>query len=113
MNLCPEPSSLAFRIVDGAIEWEPEPLRISADEALMVQNPEDRTARGEAKGWLRDLLADGRVASTEVLRLARREGIAKRTLHRAKSELGVKSECEGFGNEKVWYWKLPADDDCQ
>jgi hypothetical protein len=107
MNLCEEQSSLAFRIVDGHLDFETKPLLLRADEVLGIENTEERTVRDDAKEWLRDLLSDGRVRSTEVMELADREKIAKRTLDRAKNELGVRSEAEGFGKDKIWWWSMP------
>jgi len=107
INLCPEPMSLAFRITDDVIVWENEPVKITAEQALAEVSEEERTALDEAIAWLRDLLNDGRVRSTEVVEMASREKISESTLRRAKAKLSVRSEKEGIGNAAVWYWKLP------
>jgi len=55
---------------------------------------------------LKDLLADGRMQAKEVKRLARQNGIAGRTLDRAKKQARVIAEKEGFGSMSIWYWRL-------
>ncbi len=92
-----------------ALAWEPEPVEVSADEALEHSNGEG--GRGavlsEAVDWLRDALGDGAVSTKELKQQAGKDGIASRTLDRAKSELGVKASREGFGGSGRWVWTLP------
>jgi AAA domain len=79
-------------------------------EALLAErgDPEERGALDEVKAFLRDELADGRKVAVAVVRKrAGAAGIAPRTLERAKSKLGVKSEKEGF--EGSWAWALPEE----
>jgi hypothetical protein len=56
--------------------------------------------------FLRGLLADGPVASKQVMADAKANGIAQRTLWRAKTELGVIAE-RAKGQTGAWYWMLP------
>ncbi|MCA9183700.1 MAG: hypothetical protein KDA51_19700, partial [Planctomycetales bacterium] len=63
----------------------------------------ERTPLEEARAWLAAQLADRPVPSATVLKKAKADGIAERTLRRAKIELGVVSEREG----KAWVWRLP------
>ena len=60
-----------------------------------------------AERWLLEVLDIGPVAVKQVLERAASEGIAERTLKRAKAELGVDS-VKGPGG---WYWILPIGDD--
>jgi hypothetical protein len=64
---------------------------------------DQRSALSEAKDFLSKDLADGRVAAELVEKDARAAGISKRTLMRAKSALGVKSDKESDGS---WSWLL-------
>jgi hypothetical protein len=63
------------------------------------------------------VLADTPQKAENVIRLAREQGIAKRTLERAKKKLGVVSElvsnCDVDGRFAVgghWMWRLPSVD---
>ena len=105
MNIAQMPRSLAYSIHDQAVQWESRQFECSADDVLA--EPKDETPVGEAEQFLGELLADGRVQSREVLRIAKREHVAERTLRRAKEKLGVIAEKEGMGTGAVWFWKLP------
>ena len=96
---------LAYRFVGEGqatrIEWDPTPVLVSADEIDIDDN--ERTPIGEAEEWLTAQLEDAAVPSKAILKKAKADGIAERTLKRAKKELDVKSEKEG----KNWVWRLP------
>jgi hypothetical protein len=96
---------LAYRFVGEGqatrIEWDPTPVLVSADEIDIDDN--ERTPIGEAEEWLTAQLEDAAVPSKAILKKAKADGIAERTLKRAKKELGVISEKEG----KNWVWRLP------
>ncbi len=111
MNIAPKPPGLAYRLVASGdvarLEWETEPVDVTADDALAgPELPGDRSEREEAKSFLRDLLADGPVSANEVKKAARGAGIADRTLFRAKTDLSVRVEKTGFRDG--WTWTLPA-----
>ena len=61
-----------------------------------------------AEGLLLSLLADGPVKSVDVYGRASEAGISRRTLHRAKTLLGVSVGRVTQGNEGggYWFWKL-------
>ena len=71
----------------------------------MPASDEERGAQAEAVEFLRDLLADGPVASNDVKRQSREAGISERTLWRAKSQIGVIATKQGM--EGGWTWELP------
>ncbi|WP_417733015.1 AAA family ATPase [Rosistilla oblonga] len=110
-NLARRASGLAYRIAGdpGAICWEDAPVDMSADEALAQENATTRdgkhSAADEAESWLQDTLAAGSRLAKEVKDLARRDGIAERTLDRAAGNLGVIRGPDGFG--QPWSWRLP------
>ncbi len=89
------------------LAWEPEPIQVTADEVMTTNPAAGGGQRTDAKAWLRDLLADGPAEASTIAERAHAEGIADRTLHRAKKELGVQSDREGFGPGSRSYWKLP------
>ena len=52
---------------------------------------DEKTERSEARDFLLERLADGPLPSEEVIKAAQDVGISKRTLERARKELGVTS----------------------
>lgn len=108
-NLSPMPESLAYRIATGAngaarIEYAGV-TTAKADTLLRTpQDPEERSALGEAVEFLREELADGPIMARSIRERARRFDIAERTLMRAKSTLKVDSHKEG---DEGWSWHLP------
>jgi len=106
-NLAAPVPALRWRLVDGpdglVAEW------LGASEhtaATLMAEPEgdERTARDEAAEWLRDVLRDGPQPAAEVKRRARADGIADRTLDRAKARLGVRAAKAGMAGG--WTWSL-------
>ncbi|OLT29038.1 hypothetical protein BJF83_13120 [Nocardiopsis sp. CNR-923] len=67
---------------------------------------EDRTERDEAAEWLRAYLTDpavgGEAPATEIYKAAGRDGIAQRTLQRARSRVGVRTTPPAPGRPSVW-----------
>ena len=106
MKLARRPNGLAYRIVEGRVEWEPGAVEVTADEAM------NRTATGpkrdrvaEATAWLRQQLAGGEwVKSAEIETQLDEAGISYATYLRAKKQLGVESS-KGFG-QGLWYVRL-------
>lgn len=115
-NLAERPAGLAFDIGQGEIDdrpcvrWIEGEVTITADEAVNREpqhDDEKRTERDEAIEWLRQTLADGPMPAKELQELAKEgEGIAKRTLDRAKKALSVKAYRPK--NPGPWYWRLPV-----
>jgi len=90
------------------IVWEDAPVvGLDADRLLGAQSasPEERDEARDADTFLRELLAAGDVKATEGDRAARANGIAPRTLDRARRRVGVRACSIGF-DPKVWYWSL-------
>lgn len=113
LNIARKPPGLAFRLVEAGhavrVEWEAGAVDVDIETALAGPEPSaERSERDEAKDFLREVLADGPVAATEVKRQAKAAGIAERTLFRARAELGVKPEKTGF--REGWMWSLPPKD---
>jgi len=119
-NLAPEGGGLAFTIggQPPAIAWERDPVAMSADDALAVENgnakkkpgPEP-SARNQATEWLRDLLDSGSMQTSSLKDEAKEAGYSWRTVQRAKDDLGIKPYRDQFGG--VWMWKLPLEPLCQ
>ncbi len=118
-NLARDMLGLAFRIGEdhvagvgsvARVEWEPDPVEIAVDAALAPEqeDAEERGALEEAAEWLADVLGNGPVEAKEVRFLATRDGVAHRTLKRAKHYLGVTAKRSGFGAGGRWVWVLPV-----
>jgi hypothetical protein len=102
-NLSIEPTSLAFKIIDGMVCFEPEQLTISTDEALSTEPGEDKGAVEEAEDFLREVLKEGSMLSRDVWKEAAENKISERTLKRAKANLGIISNKSSSG----WTMELP------
>jgi putative DNA primase/helicase len=95
---------LGVDITAPYIIWHPQHVEITANEAM--QAAEGKTAKREAREFLLERLEAGPVNSDDIVEEAKQEGIAKRTLDRAKKDLGVKSRKQG-GAGTPWFWELP------
>lgn len=108
-NLAPEGTGLAFDIggIPPAIQWEPGPVNLRADDALAAESEGggDGGALAEATDFLRAELAHGRKTGTEVKAAAKSAGISTRTLDRARARLGVTAAPDGYRGP--WTWGLP------
>jgi hypothetical protein len=119
-NIGPDASGLAFGIepvtLDDGIEtsrlaWHTEPVSVTASEALAADGGQDRRSEApqsaEAEAWLAEALAVGPVATETLRQRARADGIAWRTVERAKTALDVRARRHGFGESGRWAWELP------
>jgi 5S rRNA maturation endonuclease (ribonuclease M5) len=109
MNIGQPAKSLAFRIEDMRVSWDDGQFEYDADEVLAANPHEDAKALTDACEWLQGLLADGRVVSKEIRKLARQEQISGSTLKRAKAKLRVQAIHDGMGTGSFWYWRLPRE----
>jgi len=114
-NLAGPTGGMAYAVVEPPdhpgtpiVAWEPEPVLLTAAEALGGPQPQGNGGRRYVSEWLRELLADGPVRSREVEQAAREAGIGKSALQRAKRALGVVACPRGFGSP--WTWRLPSDE---
>jgi len=114
-NITVEVPTLGYRIADSGegaqVEWEQEPIAITADEAMTEQPPEttdENTEVGECRGWLKDALSKGPVPAEEVIAKGKAVGFSEKTMRRAKKLLDAKSERSGFHDEAAWKWVLPS-----
>ena len=118
-NLAAPPQGLAFRlkqtmvgdlgkgIVASRVEWEQEPVRITADEALAAEAADaaDTSSGVEAENFLTELLAEGPVQAKQVRADVEAAALSWSTVKRAKARLGIKAEKDGM--EGGWSWSLP------
>jgi putative DNA primase/helicase len=92
------------------IVWHPDPVDITATEAMQAAaESKSPSARDNARHVLEALLSDGPVGSKDVVEAAKENGIAQRTLRRAKDELKIEVKKDGpvSKGERTWQWHLP------
>ncbi len=108
-NLIPEPVGLAYRIEDGAVVWDDEPVDISADELEQLQAATGSPAKGEqrkkAKEFLYVALATGERTFDDLFVTGKASGISRTTLRRAMKDTGCKRRKDGMTGPV--YWRLP------
>jgi putative DNA primase/helicase len=114
-NAGPPPAGLAYTIEDcdgiGRIAWRPEPVEITADEALAAERAAfqthiDAPERREAEEFLKEVLAEGPVLTKKILAAAKEAGFSPKTLRQARERMQVVTSRRGFGPDKVGYWQL-------
>jgi hypothetical protein len=116
-NLGPKAAGIGYRLglrhVSNFIEapyvnWDDEPVDITADEALQAASGGHKDNRiDDAKNWLREFLTKDPKPADEVKKAAAQQDISVGTLKRAKKSLRVVSFRSGFGEGSVWQWGLP------
>ena len=118
-NLAAPPQGLAFRlkqtivgdlgkgIVASRVEWEQEPVTVTADEALAAEaaGAADTSSGVEAENFLQELLAEGPVPAKQVRADVEAAALSWSTVKRAKARLGIKAEKDGM--DGGWSWSLP------
>lgn len=110
-NLGPLVPSLRYRLEGqenghARVAWEG--LSAHTAESLNAQgaSQEERSELRDAEDFLRDILANGPLLYSAVVKLARNAGIADRTLKRAKASLRVESK-KARTQDGQWTWQLP------
>jgi hypothetical protein len=113
-NLGGDAYGLAYSIVPSGsaavVAWEPDPVTISADDALANDAGKRSTVNdNEAVAWLREALKNGPMASTEVLAQAKANGFTEKAIRRALEHLGGSTKKGAF--DGGWRWTLPDAED--
>ena len=109
MNLIAESFGLAYRIEDGVVAWDDDPVNLTADEleSLGISGGGNNkgTARERAKEFVAATLSSGRMASTDLFESAKRIGIKEKTLRRAMRDMGCVKSKDGM--DGGFSWALP------
>ncbi|MGQ0635050.1 MAG: AAA family ATPase [Planctomycetaceae bacterium] len=109
-NLGPLPAPLAFRIDEGRLVWEAQPVASGGntnikDDLRMFQ----RWRCDEAVEWLREVLVGGEQQAREVLAKGAQVGISGGTLAKARFKLGVRLSQRKHDDGQVrFFWSLPT-----
>lgn len=120
-NLAPEPPSLAYRLEPAPdshvarVVWVGESRRAAVELLRVAENDDDRSERDEAAEWLLSYLQDNKrsAPAADVVKAARSDGIAERTLKRARQRAGVVSARSGFPARAVWSLDPVGPQSCQ
>jgi hypothetical protein len=112
-NLTSFAPTLAYRIDSlhesaSRVIWDGVSQHTANTLLVGAASTDDRSAMSEAEDFLHKELATGRRPAEDVKNAARRIGITDITLRRARANLGVKAEREGYGADGRWYWEPPA-----
>lgn len=116
-NIGDDKSGFAFTLESTALDKGLEASRVRflpgvrhvfADELVRPQAsvPSTPSAVDEAADFLKEYLVDGPILQTKVLTAAIAAGHKKRTVERAKAELGIRSEKSSQGRS---LWRLPEN----
>jgi len=98
-------AKLGVDITAPYIVWDPQHVEITANEAMQAAG--GHTAKREAREFLLERLEAGPVNYDDLIGEAKQEGIAEKTLRRAKKELGIKSRKARGAIDGAWKWELP------
>jgi len=110
-NLGNDSTGLAYELRDSGnghpcLAWEPEPITVTADDALdHEQSGEETSERDEVGKWLRELLAGDPVPAKEIEKQAKACGYSWATVRRAKKIIRAVAVKDGKG---AWGWTIPG-----
>jgi hypothetical protein len=103
-NLAMKPDPLLWsRAEDGPIVWHGVAARGIGE---LLANTAPASPRANAEGFLREVLAGGSKAATEIEQTAKDRGITVATLRRAAEVIGIVKFKEATVNGR-WFWRLP------
>jgi AAA domain len=114
-HLCETPDGFGFTIRNNRLDWEHEPVSLTAEQFhSMTTEPkssaldeEELSELSRAAEWLKLRLNDGYVLSTIVREEARANKITVRTLRQAYQLLGCRRGKETIADGR-WFWRLPG-----
>jgi AAA domain len=89
------------------VVWHPQHVELSANDVMAAATSGTAHAQREAREFLLNRLEAGAASAEDIGAEAEQNGIAKRTLYRAKRDLGIKSRKERGKLDGAWTWELP------
>jgi hypothetical protein len=98
---------VSYGIVAPYVQWDDTPVDYTADQVLAASSA-SRDGVKKAISYLEELLANGDVTAQEGLEGAEANGIATRTLDRARKIVGVVAKKEEGVFNGAWFWTKNA-----
>jgi AAA domain-containing protein len=89
------------------VVWGSQHVDLTANDAMQAAFSGTAYAKREAREFLLERLEAGPVKSDDLFEEAEQNGIAKKTLYRAKKDLKVRSYKERGKLDGEWFWELP------
>lgn len=111
-NLAKKGPSQGYELRDDNFYWTGESTLTSGQILAGDDNSSNVSEIDEAITFLKDELADGPVSAKTVYNDAEGVGISKRTLNRAKAQLGIITRHLGEKGKRGggdWIWELPTE----
>jgi putative DNA primase/helicase len=105
-NLSPNKTGMAYRIIDGKVEWEPTPIDLRPNDVLASEKPANTARKERVIEAIRKVLADGELPSEEAKARLAAMGFGKNVVWGHKDEAGVIARKTGFGKHGAWHWRL-------
>jgi 5S rRNA maturation endonuclease (ribonuclease M5) len=109
-NLAPMGVAIGYKLTSEGFYWTGE-SDLTWQKILSAEDTGGKSALDEAIEFLRDELLEGTVSYRQVIVDSQALGIAKRTLDRAKAQLGIIARPRGEPGRKgakQWFWTLPG-----
>jgi len=115
MNMAKPPKSLAYRLDEGKVTFESEPIDLDI-YSLFNKQPSSSSEVTRAMEYYEDALANGQRSSTDLLsEWTEVECGSEASLKKARKQMGLvktrKSKEGGKKGEGEWYWSLPDQGD--
>jgi putative DNA primase/helicase len=98
-------------IAAPVVEFDPEPVSITAEQALAAEGAKATTpiTQSPAQIWLQSQLDKGPMRRQKIMKRATREGFSERQMRSARERLGIVSTKTGVGANARTKWALPAN----
>jgi AAA domain len=90
------------------VAWDTQHVDVTANDAMRAADSVGSSLKREAQEFLIDRLTRGPAKADDLFEEAKQEGISKRTLQRAKKDLGVVSRKQAGVMGGEWFWTLAA-----
>lgn len=111
-NLPQAAVALAYRLVDGRVQWDDQPVSdIDVDALLSPASGSQADDRSAAEDFIHELLDDESqwpLEAKAVINAGREHGVPDRTLRWTAKRMGIRIERLGFGPNGKWLWHRPA-----
>jgi putative DNA primase/helicase len=107
VNLAADPGALRYTMdrATGRVAWDPEPVNLRADQAVLTGRAASGVARATA--WLKGFLERRPRPAAEVLKEGAAAGHTRGALYAAKGRLGIESVKDSDKFAGQWAWQIP------